>query len=382
MTIKLYDLNAYQTEFDAVVTACIQENDKFIIVLDQTLFFPEEGGQSCDKGTLNGHAVTEVKIKNNIIYHYTDSEIKAGTLVHGVIDFDHRFRNMQMHSGEHIFTGLIHNRLGLNNVGFHLSDNSATMDYDGKIDETTLFEIEKEANKIIFSNVAIKAYYPDHDELYSLDYRSKKEIDGAVRIVIVEGIDICACCAPHVQRTGEIGIFKITGFENYKGGVRVHYLCGYRALEHYSNRINELKAISTLLTVKENTEALSVTKLYDENRNLKFELVGAKQELLKQRILKTIISDSKYAVFVGSEEDTPLIKYAMEVLHSQHSGICAAFTGNEESGYRYMIEENNGDVSFVNSVLKEKYNAKGGGRKESVQGTVYIKEQDIYLLFD
>lgn len=382
MTKKLYDLDAYATEFTATVVDCIKENNNYIVILDQTLFFPEEGGQSCDKGTLNGIEVTNVKIKNNIIYHYIQNELKPESEVTGIIDFDHRFKNMQMHSGEHIFTGLIHNKYGFNNVGFHLSDNSATMDYDGKLSEEQLAEIEREANKIIFSNKEIKAYYPDKSELSALEYRSKKEIDGEVRIVIVEDVDICACCAPHVKRTGEIGLFKIVSFENYKGGIRVNYLCGYRALSHYSNRINELKQISNLLTVKEFSEASSVSKLFEENRNLKFEVTGLKNQIIREKILKAVNPDSKHIIYIGEPEDVKSMKYAMEVMHSAHDGICAFFAGDEQSGFRYLIEHTGGDVSYINDRLKQKYNAKGGGRKDSIQGSCQIKTEEIHVLFD
>lgn len=381
MTRKLYDLNPYDTEFVGVVEDCFADKDMFCVVLDQTLFFPEEGGQSCDKGTINGIEVLQVKIKNDIVYHYIPVEMAKGTAVAGKIDFTHRFYNMQMHSGEHIFTGLIHNKYGFNNVGFHLSDNSATMDYDGKLSAEELSELEYMANRIIVENRDIKAYYPDRDELNNLQYRSKKELEGPVRIVIVDGVDICACCAPHVRKTGEIGIFKIVSFENYKGGIRVHYLCGFRALQHYDNRINELKKISNLLTVKEFSEADAVMKLNDELRNVKYENVSLSNKLLKQRILAGAEAGN-IQVFVGDESDVSGLKYAMEVLHEICDGVCAVFAGNSEIGFRYLIEHKGGDLSSVNEILHNKYNAKGGGRKDSLQGTVFIDKDEIKLLFE
>lgn len=381
MTEKLYDLDAYATEFEAEVLECTPDKNGFLIVLDRTLFFPEEGGQSCDKGTINNIEVDSVKIKNNVIYHMVSKPVSVGTKVKGCIDFNHRFSNMQMHSGEHIFTGLIHNKYGLNNVGFHLSDNSATMDYDGKLTPDQLHELEKEANSVIFSNREIKAYYPDKEELRTIDYRSKKEIDGDIRIVIVDGVDICACCAPHVHKTGEIGLFKIVSYENYKGGIRVHYLCGYRALEHYGNRINELKQISNLLTVKEFSEASAVSKLYDDNRNLKYEVVSLKNSIIHDKIVSLVDHERDFLLYIGGAEDIPSMKYALEVMHSVFDGTCAFFAGDETVGFRYLIERTNGDVSEINNKLKSIYNAKGGGRNDSIQGSVNIKPDEIESLF-
>lgn len=381
MTEKLYDYDAYKTEFTANVIECTKDGDKYIVVLDKTLFFPEEGGQSCDKGTINDIEVSHVKIKNDVIYHYISKEIPVGTVIDGKIDFSHRFSNMQMHSGEHIFTGLVHSEYGFNNVGFHLSDNSATMDYDGKLSAEELMELERKTNAVIFSNKNIKAYYPDKEELSKLQYRSKKEIDGAVRIVIVEDVDMCACCAPHVLKTGEIGIFKIVSYENYKGGIRVHYLCGYRALSHYDNRINELRKISNLLTCKEFTEADAVNKMYEENRNIKYDIVSLKNEIIEKKIRESVSDCDKCALYIGDIAEVSSIKYSMEILHSICDGVCAVFCGDSDNGYRYLVEHIGGDLTELNLKLKNEFNAKGGGRKESLQGSVLISPEDIRSLF-
>ena len=228
-TIKLYDENAYNTEFTATVTSCVldeKRDNTFIVTLDKTLFFPEEGGQTPDRGVivklseddiekLKGKDsdflkdfpainVLDVQIKDEVIYHYLDKELPEGTPVYGVIDWQHRFSNMQQHSGEHIFSGIVNSRFGYDNVGFHLSDSIVTMDYSGPLTEEELADIEKSVNLAIYENREIRAWYPSPDELADINYRSKKELTGAVRIVEVDGYDICACCAPHVKRTGEI----------------------------------------------------------------------------------------------------------------------------------------------------------------------------------
>lgn len=383
MTKKLYDIDAYATKFEATVIAVSEKNGEYEVELDETLFFPNEGGQSCDQGQINGISVNHVEIKNNIVYHYLPVAIEAGTKVTGEIDWKHRFSNMQMHSGEHIFTGLIHNKYGFNNVGFHLSDNSATMDYDGKLSEEELKELERLTNQIIWSNKTIKAYYPSKEELAALDYRSKKEIDGDIRIVIVEDTDICACCAPHVRLTGEIGMFKIVNFENYKGGIRVHYLCGNRALNHYDERVRSLKSISTGLTVREGMEAEATLNLIKASKDKDFEIVRLNNLIIEREITnKAITLPEENGVFILSKDKASYLRYAMEVMHRYYPGICASFAGDDENGYRYLIETNDGDLSDVQTTLREKYGAKGGGKKNSIQGTVMIDALLIKTLFN
>lgn len=383
MTIKLYDLDAYNTKFTAHVVSVINDKEEYAIELDKTLFFPNEGGQSCDLGTINGITVNNVTIKNDIILHYLSTPLNVGDEVTGIIDWEHRFRNMQMHSGEHIFTGLVHNKYGYNNVGFHLSDNSATMDYDGKLTESEIYELEMEANRLIVANKTIKTFYPTPEELKTIDYRSKKELDGPVRIVEVEDTDICACCAPHVRLTGEIGLLKVVNFENYKGGVRVHYLCGLRAFEHYDERIKSLKAISNALTVKEGSEAEATISLLEASKNKEFEIVRLNNLLVEREIKQVAISNpQENGIYITNKEGAAYLRYSMEVLHKFYPGICASFAGDDENGYRYLIESEKINLTELQTKLKSDYQAKGGGKPNSIQGNMIITSLEIKSLFN
>ena len=218
-TVRLYDQDAYATEFEAEVLACeeVEKKEKKVyqIWLDQTLFFPEEGGQSPDMGTIDGIKVLDVQIKDEVITHTLAAPLAVGTTVKGVVDWKHRFYNMQQHSGEHIFSGIVHNRFGYDNVGFHLSDSIVTMDFNGVITAEDIEEIETEVNQAIIENIPVEVSYPTKEELKVLEYRSKIEIEGQVRIVTIPGYDVCACCAPHVRRTGEIGMLKVMNVQSY-----------------------------------------------------------------------------------------------------------------------------------------------------------------------
>lgn len=378
MTVKLYDDYPYEKEFDSVVTNTGEDKRGSYIILAQTLFFPEEGGQTPDKGTINGAEISHVAIRDGEILHYLCGRFCIGDKVHGVLDFEHRFSNMQLHSGEHIFSGLVHSHFGYNNVGFHLSDNSATMDYDGKLSYDDVCSLETEANRVIFLNKSIKAYYPSKEELASMKYRLKKELSGPIRIVIVEDTDVCACCAPHVSQTGEIGLLKIISVENYKGGTRINYLCGYRALLDYRKRVEDLAKISAVLSAKAGDEAKKVEELNCQLKEQTFENIALYHRLLETDIVSKRKETDNVIRFSGKDE-VPHMRYAMDVLHKYYKGICAVFAGDEESGYRYLIESAADDILFIAQGLKDKFDAKGGGKAHSIQGSVFANRSDLEL---
>ena len=232
-TEKLFYEDSHLKEFTAKVISCKPYKEQYKVVLDRTAFFPEGGGQYADTGMLDDVRVLDVHEKEGIIYHTTEKALEAGKTVTGKINWEERFEKMQQHTGEHIVSGLVHERFGYNNVGFHLGSDYCTMDFDGTLTKEQLREIELAANQAVWKNIDIVVTYPSKEELANMDYRSKIEIEGQVRIVTVPGYDVCACCAPHVKKTGEIGMLKLVNMVNYKGGERITMLCGVRALKDY-----------------------------------------------------------------------------------------------------------------------------------------------------
>ena len=261
MTEKLYYLDSHKKEFDAAVAACEAKEKGYAVVLNRTAFFPEGGGQYADTGMLGDAYVSDVQEKEDVIYHMTNRPFSVGETVHGNIDWDKRFESMQQHTGEHIISGLVHERFGYNNVGFHLGADYCTMDFDGPITKQALKEIELEANKIVYQNLDVEVLYPSKEELGDMEYRSKIEIKGQVRIVRIPGVDTCACCAPHVKKTGEIGNIKLVNMVNYKGGERIYMLCGFRALFDHREKEESVRAISALLCAKDGEIAGAVEHL-------------------------------------------------------------------------------------------------------------------------
>ena len=378
-TIKLYDSDAYMTEFDAFVLSSepgtYKGRDIFKVVLDQTLFFPEEGGQSPDLGVLGDADVLYVQISSSVITHYVTNSLPVGLKVHGKIDFHHRYSNMQQHSGEHIFSGIVNSKFGFNNVGFHLSDNSVTMDYDGVLSKEEIVQVEYLVNRAIWENVEIKAYYPTAEELKSIDYRSKKELSGPIRIVTIPGYDTCACCAPHVKRTGEIGMLKVIGFQNYKGGIRLHILCGERALKYFNESLDLVSEITDSLTTGRENVVKNIEKMKDEISTLRSSVAALKYELIMSEV-KDIPGTRENIILFKEKTDSFIMRNVVNSLVTVRPGFSAFFSGDDETGYNYIIGCKSGDLTEIQKKLNS-LGAHGGGKAQMIQGSVKATKKEI-----
>ncbi|MCF2682572.1 alanyl-tRNA editing protein [Faecalicatena contorta] len=381
MTEKLYYQDSHRKEFQATVVSCEPYKQQYRIVLDRTAFFPEGGGQYADTGMLDAVNITDVHEKDGIIYHTADAPLEAGSRVTGRIHWEERFEKMQQHTGEHIVSGLVHKRFGYQNVGFHLGSDYCTMDFNGPITKEELREIEQEANEAVFQNLDIEVLYPTKEELAEMEYRSKIEIEGQVRIVVVPGYDVCACCAPHVDKTGEIGMIKLVNMINYKGGERITMLCGRRALRDYEKKEESTKAISAMLCAKEYEVAEAVEHLKEEQASLKSQCATLWQKLLSYQANEVVIEDGITAVFEPSLSGN-LPREMMNLLLDRGAKICAVFTGSDEVGYRYVIGSRSEDVRPLSKRLNAAFDGRGGGKPEMVQGSMKGTERAIREMID
>ena len=268
---KLFYKDTHIVDFEATVTDCIldEKSGLYKIVLDRTAFFPEEGGQTADRGTINGAEVLDVRIRDDLIFHIMENPIRIHETVSGHVDWAQRFDFMQQHSGEHIVSGLVHKYYHFDNVGFHLSVNEVTLDFNGELSLAQLRAIEQEANAAVWKGLPVNISFPSKDELAALDYRSKKELSGSIRIVEIPDIDICACCAPHVENTAQIGLIKVTNVQSHRGGVRVNICCGSRALSDYTEKQDSVSDISVQLSARQSDVAGAVKKLRDDMQKQK-----------------------------------------------------------------------------------------------------------------
>ena len=379
-TEALYDRDAFAKDFVGKVISCeevkLKDKTAYKVVLNQTAFFPEQGGQTSDIGTLDAAKVMDVQIEDEVIYHYCTSGFLIGEEVHGVIDWEHRFNNMQQHTGEHIFTGIAHNTYGADNVGFHLSDNTVTLDLNIELSDEQVDYIEKRANEIIAADVAVKAYYPNQELLGAINYRSKKEIAGAVRLVEIEGVDLCACCAPHVKSTGQVGMLKVVSFGKYKGGTRVYILCGLRALADYNRRMKLLEQSYQLLNCKDDELPEKIAGLIEDNKQLKYRISDIKSGMLTNQI-ETISPDLTDVTIFMEDLDAKTMRDGVNALVEKHEGLCAIFSGNDEDGYNFVIGSRTRDCAAIATGLRELLGAKGGGSKQMAQGNVAATRNQI-----
>lgn len=379
-TVRLFDHEPYCTSFEAAVISCRETEGGYEVVLDKTLFFPEEGGQAADTGMLGGALVTKVYEKEGIIYHVVDKTLAEDSLVSGKIDFAARFRKMQNHTGEHIVSGLIYKKFGFNNVGFHLGAEDMTADFDGELNAEQIKYIEELANKAVFECHSVKGYYPDAETLKSLEYRSKLDLTENVRIVEIEGVDTCACCAPHVKNTGEVGLIKITEHIRYKGGVRVHMRCGYDALDAFRADYEQVKRISMAISAKHGEVAEGVDRLLGDIDNLRGIISSLKRELLEYRLERIEYTDGNICLF-ESDGDMLSLRNLVNGAKEKCGGICAVFSGDDDNGYKYIISSETVDLRAITKEINAAISGRGGGSSEMIQGSCAAKRADIEKYF-
>ena len=381
MTERLYDQNAYISSFEAVVTDCRPYGDGYAVLLDRTAFFPEGGGQSGDSGSIGHVAVRDTQEADGEILHLTDTPCEAGAAYPCHIDFSLRYDRMQNHSGEHIVSGLVHALFGLDNVGFHLGESETTLDFNGVLDREQLDRVEELANEAIWHNLPILCAYPTEEQLASLDYRSKKELSGAVRIVTIEGYDCCACCAPHVARTGEIGLIKLLDFIHYKGGVRIWLAAGRRALHDYRAKYREVSAISRALSVPQEECAAGVNRLLTDFEEKKANAAALSRELADARVAALSPNAAGNMVYFLTETDELMARKIALGGAERTEGACAVFFP-AGGGYRFMIASQQIKLREKVGAIREALAARGGGTDDLLQGSCTAAKEQIVSFFD
>lgn len=377
---KLYYDSAYIKEFEAQVLSCQEGKKGWEITLSATAFYPEGGGQSADTGILGNVRVTDVHEKDGQVIHYTDGPLPVGEMVRGVIDWDRRFQHMQEHSGEHLVSGLIHQRFGYDNVGFHMGTDEVTIDFNGTLEWADLMAIEEKANGMIWENLEISAVYPEKDELDAMEYRSKKELTGAVRIVSIPGGDVCACCGTHVERTGEIGLVKFLSMIHYKGGVRISLLCGKRAVEDYERKRDQVQKISVLLSARPGEIARAVEKLKEDEAKLQEKLVAAYDKLLASEVKGIKEGDGDIFILEPDFEAIQLRHLVNRLLEEKKGRTVLALGGAAEGSFLYVLGSRDGDMRRLSRELNGLLNGRGGGSAQMAQGTFFATKDQLQAI--
>ena len=379
MTNRLYYSDGYLSEFNATVVSCNKGDSAYEIILDQTAFFPEGGGQPSDEGFLDGMPLLDLIDRGSEIIHLVRNPIEVGKTVIGKIDFDLRFRRMQNHSGEHLISGTVNTLFGFSNVGFHIGEDSMTLDFSGELSASDILQIELEANRAVWKNIPVVSYFPSDADLKSLNYRSKKEIDSDVRIISINNVDVCACCAPHVKNTGEIGLVKIIDFMRHRGGTRVLALCGYDAYVDTKNRFESTVLVSNLLSAPQGKIAEATKKLLSDFDAAKAQITELKFKAADAHVSKLSYTDGNIFLFVEGLEDRMLREIANRA-RLLCSGVCAVFCGADGS-YKYIISSQSVDLIPLKEIINTNILGRGGGTSEMLRGSCTADRHSIEDFF-
>ena len=378
-TEKLYYADPFLKTFTATVLDCQPGKNGFVVTLDRTAFYPEGGGQPADQGTLDGAAVTDVHEKNGVVLHNVDSAVEIGKTVTGVIDWARRFDHMQQHSGEHICSGLICGRYHCDNVGFHMGTDMVTIDFNADIPWEELLEIEAQANQYIYEDHPIDIQFHRGAELDAIDYRSKKPLEGDVRIVAFPGADCCACCGTHVLRSGQVGLVKFLSVQKFREGVRIELLCGKRALDYLSRTWEQAKTIGQRLSVKPVDAAAAVERLEHELSAAKLRCAQLEESVFAA-IAQEQAGKGNVLLFQPPMKPDSVRKLA-DAAAKTCGGLAAVFAG-EGIHYAYALGRADGqDISAQVKAMNAALHGRGGGRNGFAQGSVEAEQNAIEAFF-
>lgn len=379
-TQKRYYEDCHLRIFSAQVLSCTPVQNGFAVILDQTAFYPEGGGQACDLGSLGQAQVLDVQEDGEQVVHICDCPLTPGELVEGTIDWERRFDLMQQHTGEHILSGLIHKRFGYQNSGFHVGKGIMEVDFDGPIPADALAELEEAANRIVWENLPVLCSYPEPDALKQIPYRTKRELPWPVRIVQIPDVDSCACCGVHVAYTGEVGLIKLISCVKFHGGVRLEMVCGGRAYSYMRDIFEQNRQISQLLSARMPQTAAAVQKLWDTCNAEKFRSAGLEKQVFQY------IADG----YQGREDVLHFqpeltgggVRELADRISKAISGIAVVLSGTDETGYSLCLVSQSRDVRELGRKATAALDGKGGGKPDAFQGSVRTDRVSILRFFE
>jgi alanyl-tRNA synthetase len=376
-TRKLFYEDCHQYDFAARVVECTQIQGGFAVTLDSTAFYPEGGGQACDLGILGGVNVLDVREHGDDIIHLCDAPLTPGADVQGSIDHQRRFDLMQQHTGEHIVSGIICRRYGWHNVGFHIGAEGITIDFDGPIPAEDLPEIEAEANRAVWQNLPIRCWVPSPEELPAVQYRSKKALSWPVRIVEVPGVDCCACCGVHVERTGEVGIIKLFSCVKFHQGVRIEMACGGRALSILNSAYDQNRQVSQAFSAKIHETGAAARRMNERLAEVEFHASALERKIWDATAAK--YADKGNVVHMDAELSPSAVRELADRIARCCGGTAAVLGGRENISICFMGPAD--AVRTLGNAVKAELNARGGGKPGIFQGTIFANEEQIMNFF-
>lgn len=377
MTKRLYDLNSHQTETESRVVSCVPANIGFDVVLDQTVFFPEGGGQPSDTGSLGEATVSHVREENGEIYHRVDRALAIGSAVQGKIDWVRRFDLMQQHTGEHLLSFSFYELFSASNVGFHLALDYATIDFDKPVSHEQIVEAESLANRFVWKNLPVHTtFYESEDAVRDLPLRKHSEgLKPPIRIVAIEGADMCTCCAPHCDLTGEIGSIFVADAASYKGGTRITFFCGERALRLNRMQHDDLDIIARRFSCQREAAVGAVKKLSDDYGALKKserELAKSLNGYMAAEYISQAAQAGKYRVIAQQVSGVDAARLKDLAQAASPEKALTLLLSEYDGRLLYVLSSGTGfplDVSELMPAVNAALGGKGGGRGSLAQGT-------------
>lgn len=378
---ELFYRDEYAREFDAEVISCQKGKKGYEVVLSDTAFYPEGGGQPADRGTLGQVNVLDVKRRNGEILHITDAPLEAGMTVHGVLDWERRFDHMQQHSGEHILSGMVHSQFGYNNVGFHMNDEVVTVDFNGPITWEEAMELEDKVNAYIWTDAESRELYPSEEELKAMDYRSKIELKGKVRLVEYPGADLCACCGTHVAHTGEIGLMKILSVSRHKDGVRMEMLFGGRAMKDYDRKHLLNAEFSCRLSAKPYETGEALQRVLDEMNAMKFRMQAMNERYYAMRATSIPVGEPVIFFNEPGMSMVEIRKFCDYLISTGKVKTAMIISPKDKESVNYVMGSADLNMRDVGKLLNEELHGRGGGRPEMVQGSFQAEAEAVEQAF-
>ena len=375
MTERLYHTDAFLTEFDATVSGVGQHENRVAVSLDRTAFYPTSGGQPHDTGQLSGIPVLDVvEREDGSILHVVDGQLAPGQAVRGVVDWARRFDHMQQHTGQHILSAAFDRLWKARTVGFHLGAVVSSLDLDRELPPAAIASAETEANRIVWENRPVSIRFVAEEDAAMLALRKEPGRAGDLRIIAVEGFDLSACGGTHVARTGEVGVVAVSSSEKLRGGLRIEFLCGSRAVRAFRTLRDSVAGCIRHLSVSPEELPAAIERTQAENKDQR-KTIKAQQERLAGFEAAALAARAEA---VGSERrvvegldgwDANGLK-AMAVAITANPGFQVALFSTTAPRLAVVARSKDSalDARAALTALVERFGGKGGGKPDLAQG--------------
>lgn len=382
MTSRLYYTEPYQTTFDARVVSSAEVEGTVQVVLDQTAFYPTSGGQPFDTGTLGGAAVSDVIDREDgdiahviNVGHRSSGAFRPGEVVQGAIDWARRFEHMQQHTGQHVLSAAFDRLFTARTESFHMGTTAATIDLGREVTPAQIGKAEDEANRIVWEDRPVSIRFASAEEAAAMPLRKESARTGPLRLIDIEDFDLSACGGTHVARTGGIGIIAVGGWEKFRTGTRVEFLCGGRALTRFRHWRDSWSAVQKHLSVAPHEMAAAVERLQDESKALQRNLRGLQEKLAVQEAAALVARGSRengrvvIAEAIDGWDAQGLKAMAVAAAAIEPSAAIALFTTATPALVVIARGADGGiDSGAVLKALVAKFGGKGGGKPDLAQG--------------